>query len=62
MVQAYCAAVDLPYAQCGLLDSYRQALRQLDAGKQPAWGLRVKRMLDAELVFELLMDEGPTPR
>ena len=31
MVQAYCALIGLPYRECGLFDSYRQALRHLDA-------------------------------
>jgi fatty acid desaturase len=31
LVQAYCARNDLPYRECGLFDSYRQALRHLDA-------------------------------
>jgi fatty acid desaturase len=31
LVRAYCARIDLPYRECGLLDSYRQALRHLDA-------------------------------
>jgi fatty acid desaturase len=31
LVQAYCARIDVPYHECGLLASYRQALRHLDA-------------------------------
>jgi fatty acid desaturase len=31
LVQAYCARIDLPYRECGLLASYRQALRHLEA-------------------------------
>ena len=31
MVRAYCARLGLPYHECSLLDSYRQALRHLDA-------------------------------
>lgn len=31
LVRAYCARIGLPYRECSLLDSYRQALRHLDA-------------------------------
>jgi fatty acid desaturase len=31
MVRDYCARLDLPYHECGLFQSYRQALRHLDA-------------------------------
>jgi fatty acid desaturase len=31
VVRAYCARIDVTYRECGLLDSYRQALRHLDA-------------------------------
>jgi fatty acid desaturase len=41
VVRAYCARLGLPYHECGLLDSYRQALQHLDAmgaiaAQQPA--------------------------
>ena len=40
VVRAYCARIGLPYRECSLLDSYRQALRHLDAmgaiGSRPA--------------------------
>jgi fatty acid desaturase len=31
LVRTYCARIDLPYSECGLFHSYRQALRHLDA-------------------------------
>ena len=31
MVRTYCARIGVPYLECGLLDSYQQALRHLDA-------------------------------
>ena len=31
VVRAYCAGIDLPYRECSLLASYRQALQHLDA-------------------------------
>ncbi|WP_211244341.1 fatty acid desaturase family protein [Actinospica robiniae] len=31
LVRAYCARIGVPYRECGLFDSYRQALRHLDA-------------------------------
>ncbi|WHX19647.1 MULTISPECIES: fatty acid desaturase family protein [Streptomyces] len=40
LIRAYCAELDLPYAQTGLVDSYRQALRHLHAVGAP---LRAER-------------------
>ncbi|WP_211244130.1 fatty acid desaturase [Actinospica robiniae] len=31
LVRAYCARIGMPYRECGLFDSYRQAVRRLDA-------------------------------
>ncbi|WP_405494500.1 fatty acid desaturase family protein [Nocardia sp. NBC_00511] len=38
MVMEYCAELDIPYAETGLLDSYSQALRHLDAVGRHAEG------------------------
>ncbi|TMU93437.1 hypothetical protein FGK60_28865 [Streptomyces sp. DASNCL29] len=40
LIRAYCAELALPYAQTGLVDSYRQALRHLHAVGAP---LRAER-------------------
>jgi hypothetical protein len=31
IVKSYCAGLGLSYVECGLMDSYSQALRHLDA-------------------------------
>jgi hypothetical protein len=36
IVEAYCAEIDVPYEQTGLIESYRQALRYLHEVGEPA--------------------------